>query len=510
MAVDIKNLIGTVNPKLYCQNADEVAGIVKEKGYLAAAGKAKLKDSLYIDYEALELVNPFKLPKITKNNPIEQHSLTFDATGEALEPIYFWVIDALYKDYKDMKLVDKVVDNFSSTVGSGFFSDRGQRAKLMQDAAIKILGDANQIIKLILNLIYDLKEFRLRLRHYDDYKGKDEKKKAAALLSLKQIWMDQVDIKKGNGSINMLAQQLQFVTIRDAFLSVNTLEAAEKLDLNDRVKRMLLQRIKEFNDWIEESERELRKRYEIEKIYLKSEVNSIRLYARWAKPYLKAAKDLEQANPNPKYAANLVNAFNTALFELVLLGQSDYKPEDDVRSKDLPQVFLTPKRKYIPLIVVELRFRSIPERVTQQGGYVFRGKLEAVFTSFALNEQELKIVKTEMEKDDLGDIYQAIEGATDESLGLLQTDIDDLLGDKEEKKAEEKKKEEEDTNPFSALISFFKSDKKKEEKKDDKNKKIEADDDLEQVIRAEALIKARKECLKIYGLYKKSHGMPAI
>ena len=80
-----------------------------------------------------------------------------------------------------------------------------------------------------------------------------------------------------------------------------------------RVKRILLPRIQEFNIWIEQSEKELRKRYEIERTYLKSQVNSLKLYSRWAKPYLKAAQQLEMQEKGREPA--LVKSFNTILLE---------------------------------------------------------------------------------------------------------------------------------------------------------------------------------------------------
>ena len=74
---------------------------------------------------------------------------------------------------------------------------------------------------------------------------------------------------------------------------------------------------------------------------------------------------------------------------------------------------------------------------------------DLLMSSFALNADELKVLKREMDKDDFAGVYKAITGSTDESLGQIQTDIDKLLGEEEEKKEEKKT---EDTNPFSALL----------------------------------------------------------
>ncbi len=505
MALDIHKLIAAINPDIYCspEVKDEVKVIVKEKGYAAASEKAKPKEAQFMDFdEEAYYKNPFSFWAL--KNPIEKHSLTYDAFGENLEPVYFWLLDTLNSDYEDMKKIDKLVDNFIASPGSGHFSELGQKATKMQEEGMKILGAANQVIKSILNILYDLKEFKLRLQLYDDYfKSNDSAKKSSALLSLKQVWMDTVDFKRGNTSLKLMAQQFQYVTLIDAFMAADSPEALKKLDLNDRVKRILQQRVGEFFSWISESEKELRKRYEIEKTYLKGQYNTVQLYARWAKPYLEAAVKLEQrASPT----AALVTAFNTVLFELILLGEAEYDPMDDVRKGDLPELFKNAKiRKYPPIIIVELKFRSIPERAGQQG-YGFRGRFEAVFTSYALNQDELEILKKEIEKDNLGDVLKLIEGSTSESLAYIRDEIDLFLEENEVK--EKKKVNEEDTNPFSALFSIFKKERSKEEKKD-LSAGIPADSEMEKVVRNQAILKARKECRKIYDLYKKAHNMPA-
>lgn len=513
MSVNIHNLIAAINPELYCnpETKSEIKKILQEegpeKGYLKAAEKAKPIESDYLDFDEIEYKSAIKA--VGLKNPIEKHELMYDAAGESLEPLYFWIIDRLQTDYEDMKNIDKLIDNFISSPGSGHFSEIGQKATRMQEEGMKIFSTINVVIKSILNIIYDLKEFKIRLSLYERYKSDNEDEKQSALLSLKQIWMDTVDFKRGNTAIKLMAQQFQYVTLIDAFMAINALEEVEKLDLNDRVKRIVQQRIGEFFLWVEESEKELRKRFEIEKIYLKTQVNTAKIYARWVKPYLKAAQQLEQrASPN----ASLVTNFNTSIFELTLLGEAEYDVKEDTRSGNLPKMFETVKaRRCSPIIIIELSFRTIPERI-QQGGYGFRGKVEIKFTSYALNEDELKLLHEQIERDDLGDMFKVIEQSTDESLAQVQVDLDELLSDKEKnnkKEKEQMKKESDDTNPFSALFSIFKGEKKKSEKKDEKNKLPAPDSAIEKVIRSQAILKARKECRKFYDLYKKEHNMPA-
>ncbi len=474
-----------------------------EKGdslvYLNAAKKAKPIEYEFMDLFEIQYSTAVKKPGFKA--PIEKHTLIYDSFGEGLEPIYFWILDRMYEDYKT---VDKLVDTFVSAPGSGHFSEMGLKAAKMQEEAMKTLGAANQVIKSILTIIYDLREFKIRLKLYDKYNSEDKKESEEGMLSLKQIWMDTVDLKRGTSAIKGLAQQFDYVTIIDAFMVAKE-DAVDKMDLNDRVKRILKQRVSEFFTWVKESEEELRKRFEIEKEYLRSQVNTVKLYARWAKPYLRAAHALEQrATPT----AALVNTFNSSLFELVLLGEGVYDPGEDIQTGVLPKVFKdVSQKKFSAIGIVEFKFRTAPERAGQQG-YGFRGRVEVTLTSYALSDAEVRVLKRDIEKDDLGDVLSLIEGATERSLSQLTKDIEEFL---DEKKEEKKKSESEDSNPFAALFFFMKPllpEAKKKEKAD--QYLITIDTDFEQILRSQAIIDARKRCYRVYDLYKKSHKMPSL
>jgi len=130
--------------------------------------------------EIIEEVVPYYKEK---KGPEATHKLVYDSSSETLEPVYFFVLDLM----NDFGLKpEKLIDNFSSSPGSGHFSELGQRASIMQQQGTKLLGDINTVLRSILNLIYDLKEFRIRLQNYDDLKSKNHIGEAAKL-SLKQI-----------------------------------------------------------------------------------------------------------------------------------------------------------------------------------------------------------------------------------------------------------------------------------------------------------------------------------
>jgi len=417
--------------------------------------------------------------------PIWEHSLVYDSSFEQLEPIYFWLLDFM----SDLGFeTEKIIDNFSASPGSGHFAELGTRATKMQEEGMKIMQTIGIMLKSLINLIYDMKEFEIRLKQYDLVKSKNPKDKESGILGLKQVWMDKVDMaQRGRGSINLMTQEIGFTTLRDAFMVAKSVDDIDRLDLNDRVKRVLKPRLAEFFEWKERSESELRKRFEIEKAWVKSQVAALKLYTRWAKPYLKAAEEL-MAKEKIREPA-LVKAFNTTLLELSLFGKSEIKIAKEVDAKNLPLAFrkLKLKRKYYACVFLDFRFRGIPTR-TPQGHYAFGGRSDIVFKAFALNEDEIKVFEKEIEKQDFTDAFKLVEVMTEESLAEMLTDIEHFVG--KEKSKEEKK------------------DKKETGKKEEPEiGKIKRDSFEESVIRALTERTAADLCSKIYDTYKKAHGM---
>ena len=442
-----------------------------------------------------------KSTRYNNGEPLLSLNLNYDSPQSQLEPIYFWLLDFL-SDISDE--VEKITDNFTAAPGSGHFAEMGARATRMQEEGMKILGAINQVVKSILNLIYDLKEFEIRLGHYEDARSEDKEKREAGMLALKQIWLDNVDIKRGNGSINRMTYEFGFTTLRDAFMIANSVEEVKNNKIiNDQVKRILIPRISEFLKWKDYSEKELRKRFEIERSYLRSQVETLKLYTSWVRPYLKAAEQLRQKGFEKNPA--LVNAFNTVMFELVLLGKKKFNLAGAVASGDLPPGFSNYKlkRQYYSCYVVSLIFRVMPQKITPQH-YSFGGKVEMDFDAYVLNDEELKLVKKELEKEDIEESLSFAQEATDKSLEQLKEDIEHFLNYEEKKEEKEKPKE---TNPFSALFSLFKP-KKKEEKEISDLKDIKKDNFVEKEIRRVAGNIAQKGIYAIYDVYKKAHGMP--
>ncbi len=438
--------------------------------------------------------------KVISDLSEEDHELVYESSSETLEPLYFWILDFSNGYFKK---VEKLADNFTSSPGSGHFSELMGKATRMQEEAMKIMQTLGVLVKSVLNIIYDLREFQIRLAHYKSIKSKNKEEREAARLALKQIWLDQVDIKRGNTSIKGMASQFQYVTLIDAFMAADTLEEAKKLDLNERVKRILEARLAEYLEWETRSEKELTKRYNIERAYLKSQVNSLKLYTKWVKPYLTAAKQLEQGSSlsNPE----LVSAFNTIYLQLSLLGRTPIDFADEVVNRNLPDSFRNKKlaRDYWACVLIDFKFRGIPQRAGQH--YVFGGKATVSFKAYSLNDDEYKKLKKEMEDKDVEDALKLASGMTDESLTQIKEDIEEFLGETEEQEAQESR----DIDPFTAL---FKGKKKTEAKEEDKEKipdKIKPDNWMEKLVRKLVIRNSKERCFKVFDVYKKTHGMPS-
>lgn len=466
--------------------------------------------------------------EVEEKNVIE-HKIVYDSSSETLEPIYFWILDFMGEIGLSP---EKVVDNFASSPGSGHFGEMGQRMSIMQQQGTKILQDINAVLRSVLNIIYDLKDFKQRLGQYDDLRSKEKIKGDAARLSLKQIWMDKVDINKGNSSIKVLGTQGGFVTLIDAFLYARDEKDANNLDLNERIKRIVISRVQEFNLWVEQSEIELKKRYEIEKTYLKSQVSSLRIYAQWAKPFLAAAQQMQMADlKNP----GLVKAFNTIYLELSLLGKTKINVVDAAANNDFPLILANDKklmkkeRDYYACVTVNFSFRGIPQKVIQQQHYAFGGLAEVVIKAYALNSEELKVFQNEVKEDLVSEVFALIEGATTESLINLRKEInyyleeDLVLTDEEKAKKDKENRKAREKGfwdffyPFGALLGkngkISEMDGKPVENKGGKKKeekKIRAEDYVEKTfLRGIAEKKAEDTAFTILDIYKKAHGMAA-
>lgn len=463
---DVSSFLSGLNKK-YSSNPNPKEDSINRKLRIAELRK-KIKDSESPD-ERRELrralVTEIKTKGLSKldtvsKDPVEYH-ITYDTFGQTLEPVYFWTLDFM-RNQTGLKLdVNKTEEEFEASVGGGFFGELGTRAAVMQDRAMKILEVVNSVLRTIINLIYDLKEFEQRLALYEDLDPKkqpDASRRQGAEYGLRSVWMDQVDIKAGLGSINQLTRgDLQFVTLRDAFFQVKNGNAINKFDLNKRVKAILLKKFEEYETWKRLSEIELRKRYDLEKHYLKAQIDSLRLYTKWAKPYLRAAQKLGMKEFKTKAGLNspdIISTFNNMQMELTLFGKKEIKLEDVDEIKSIVKKLKT-KQKYYACLETEFKFRTAPQvaRSGQSTHYAHLGVIDIFFRSYVLTDEDIKDIEAYEVYEDMS----IIEELTDKSLASLQISLDEYLEDKKVTKKEEKKKSKglDLPNPFAGLKDLF-------------------------------------------------------
>ena len=405
-----------------------------------------------------ELEEDEKIKELKKKNLISKYYIRYDSFMQSLEPLYFWTLDFVKKlGYN----VEKVNESMAASVTSAFFGEMSARRMQLEKRGMEILGTINVIIKSIINLLYDLKELDRRLKVCDDFHSNDKSKAEAADYALKRIWMDEVDINKGNASIAVMSTKLEFVTLRDALMAAKKPDDIENMDLNKRVKRIAESRLEEYLHWRDAYEKDLRQRKKIELSYLKSQVDSLKLYARWAGPYLKAAqmigfKDIKRKSPE------LIQAFDQSMINLTIRGyktafyyQAKLTPEGlPIKIKVPPQLKGKKRDNWIRLnmgpkayAVIEVNFdyKTKPVNVGYpgKGMYRFSGVCDIYFNGYAFSEEDFKELNHLEDEEAL----KFIEGLATESLGTLREDLEKYLNEFEGKEVKIEEKKEIKTKP---------------------------------------------------------------
>ena len=444
-------------------------------------------------------------PKIIKGDAIGEYFITYDAFSEGLEPVYYWFLEFL--DGMKYKL-KKTQDVFAASEGGGWYSEMGMRRTALEKRASELIGTINMVIKSIINLLWDLKEFDMRLNWYEKYKSKNEKEKEEADLALKAVYLTEVDMKKGRAAINSLAQDLNFITIRDAFMVAKKPEDVDSMDLNDRVKRVLKPRVGDYLKWVELSDKELNERYRIEKAYLKSQVNSMKLYTAWAKPYLIATNKLlppDITEDLDGIDVDLVTSFDVAKVYLEIFAKKEAELPQTKKTPSWP-IEVPEEEKWFSCIEISLNHRTSPSgSATDRGHLIHRGRVIMSFREYIMQKKHITLKDEEAENE----LLKLVSGLTEETLSAMNEDLKKYVESKPDKdKKDEKKKEfkipivetaKEIARPFKeaaeGIKQFFPAKKPKVNSWELKR------------LEEEAKAKAKKDIFTVYEQYKKQHGM---
>jgi hypothetical protein len=243
---------------------------------------------------------------------------------------------------------------------------------------------------------------------------------------------------------------------------------------------------------------------EAEQKLLQSRIETLKLYARWLGPHLRQARQLEQ---HAQGGAGLVSLFNTAAVELTLLAQREYAVAEDVDQGELPRMVLkTRRRVYCPVLIVEFRLRVAPER-TSPGSYGYRGRFELTLTSYALNHEEIMVLRREFDRENLGEVTATVGGKAGEALQRILNEMEGVTA-----RAAKTEAKPDDPNPFLALLGLANNQPEPEGERGTGSDQpawwsVNADSDIEAVIRSQAILDARRRCLEFYDRCKARLGM---
>lgn len=242
---------------------------------------------------------------------------------------------------------------------------------------------------------------------------------------------------------------------------------------------------------------------QIERGLLKSKIESLKLYARWLGPYLRQARQTKQSDIG---GPALLHLFNTATAEVTLLAQKEYPVAEDVDRGELPKLFLKARRRDLfSVLIVELKLRAVPER-TSPGAYGYRGRFDLTLTSYALNADELAVLRRELDRDNLDELVHSLGEGSSRVLNELIKQIDELVTEPKQPAPAAT-----DPNPFFALFDFsewFGGDEKKSENESAVSV-LWPDSEIEAVIRSQAILEARRRCQEVYHRCKQALKMPS-
>ncbi len=368
------------------------------------------------------------------------YTIQVNTPYQSMGKFYHQVLDILRK--RGGFKLEKVSEHISVSPTSALYGDIAQRRQYAIQQFNNAMKSISSIMQTVIKIIYDLREFDIILDNFDKLKEGDSKEKFAAEQNLRRIYLDEVDIKKGRGSINQLAsaggQQggLQMVALRDSFMVVRKLKDIDDLKINDRVKRILKGRFNEYKKWKEEYEKDIRGRKKIEMQFLNSQVESLKMQLDIARPYYTVMNQLDVGTG--VNSPDLIAGLDTSIIKAKIRG---------VHKKGAATGFLD----------VNINMKTKPQQVRTKQGQTFHHifRIDITYTPYAMpNSVYEKIKHSEVKKD-----VMFLETVVGKSLEAIKDDLEKYL------KGGVIYEEDEDEDyvpfeflfyPFKPLISGFK------------------------------------------------------
>ncbi|MEK6934540.1 MAG: hypothetical protein AABW46_01550 [Nanoarchaeota archaeon] len=454
-----------------------------------------------------------------------KYELIIETMQGGVEGNYYWMQRFMRSKNPSfglgMELI-KVRDIFTAGEASSFWGNLEQRKGLQQDKVSQFLATIGKLIKDTFQIVREMHIIDERLRYYDDYhnwsKTRDEEAESG-VIALKGTWIDLVEGgSKNPASVYGLAQQVGFATLPDLFFTIhpssaNTIKkevnTLKKVGINRKVREVLARKLKQFLEWKDRTEKEIRQRRIFVLKYLRMHFNNIKLYTTWIKPYLRAIKALQSgfSADTPEVSA----AFESTELNLELIGYIKKYATMTEEGYEEPHEF----KKYFPSLLLKFRHIAMPMMSYQkelQRGPIHAGRTEITIIPLVLTIKQMHDYKDLVERKDLEEVEDLIPSLHD-SLSALGPELDKYLEEAGEEIRKEKKEDEESdlnlknvvspfTNVFKGVKEIFSS--KKSEKGEEKISKKQED-----VEKAAAKSIASRRAFTIYDVYKKAHGMLA-
>jgi ribosomal protein L24E len=401
-------------------------------------------------------IDDLRNEKIEDNkHKILEIKLILDNPNIRMEQIYFWLVDFI-RDSLKMD-INKLSDDFTSSVASSFFGEMGQRLTNVLNNARSLAELINALTRTIISILNEYKQLYSIYVLYENLLSKNSEEAIASYTELKDRWLSYVDSTRGAGALRNL-QTSRFPSIVDLFFLADLKSELEKLknkkligeelynalfnneestvprDLNElfnngiinrRIYNLLNSRLIDFYSWLENNKKVLYDRIVLLKSYLKHELSSLLYYVEFAKPYFKFARKLLQSPDQP---VDVVNAFETAIINITLMANQKeikVKEYDEKEGKEI-------EKSYIPLYEIDMKARAIPTVVGRTDSYArmysFLGRIDIVLRAYLVEKKEYDSIIINQESEDL----TYITGLTDDYIKsmsdlILETFLYDII-----------------------------------------------------------------------------------
>ncbi len=392
--------------------------------------------------------------------PLNRMRLIVEHPNLGIEPLYFWCLT--HYRTQGFPIVDKINDVFSASESSSMFGQGQQRLGLTQDRVFTFLRTIHEMVNSLPQYVRELRAIAERRTYYVDSE-KSGGEGEASEKTLKGLYVDLVEGgTKNPASVFGLSQQVGFVVLPNLFFSMRKEPGEADDDFWERVKKLgdgkdgfnpsvldvLQRKLKQYYTWKKATQEELTKRRTYLLKYLKQYYATIKLYMRWVKPYLKAAKRMG-LDIDGMSRAELAKAFETSLIEIEVLGK---KLESGSGEKD--SVF--------NCLLMTFQYRTKPAMsfVTpdyQHRGPTHTGEAELTWRSYTWTQKDIDKFKLLKDQEDY-DLLKDINATLREALSEVEEDLSTFLeqADKEVFGKEEPKKEERKTTWFEPASELFK------------------------------------------------------